>query len=76
MGDHKGDPAKQPDICRNPVFTRYSEDFPRPPGGWGDGVWSKCPNIKEQTDYIDFDGEQYDCDVCGKSYYLDYEDMK
>jgi transposase-like protein len=23
-----------------------------------------------------FDGERYRCEVCGKSYFLDYEEMK
>lgn len=76
MTERKGDPEKQPEICRNPVFTPYSESFPMPKGGWGSGVWSKCPNIYEDTSYIDFEGEQYYCDVCGKAYYLDYDDMK
>jgi hypothetical protein len=35
---------------------------------------SRCPNMKET--YSDFEGERYRCDVCGASYYLDYEEMK
>lgn len=34
----------------------------------------KCPNLKNT--YEGFDGERYDCEVCGLSYFLDYEDMK
>lgn len=34
----------------------------------------RCPNIKETGG--GFEGEQYDCPVCGERYYLDYEEMK
>lgn len=33
-----------------------------------------CPNMKEVGG--GFEGERYRCDVCGKGYFLDYEDMK
>ncbi len=33
-----------------------------------------CPNMKEIGG--GFEGERYRCDVCGKGYFLDYEDMK
>ncbi|OCJ05278.1 hypothetical protein A6U87_14840 [Rhizobium sp. AC44/96] len=33
-----------------------------------------CPNRKEAGGGMD--GERYRCDVCGKGYFLDYEDMK
>lgn len=33
-----------------------------------------CPNVKEVGG--GFEGERYRCDVCGYSYFLDYEDMK
>jgi hypothetical protein len=75
MADYDGDPAKQPPECKS-VFTPFSDDFPKSLWDIGDGKWSKCPNIYEDTSYIDMDGEQYYCDVCGKHYYLDYEDMK
>ena len=62
----EGDPTKQPPECES-VFTP-SEDNPRL------GTWSTCPNIV--CTYEGMDGERYRCDVCGKSYFLDYEDMK
>ena len=34
----------------------------------------KCPNMKEA--YSDMEGERYRCGVCGRSYYLGYEEMK
>ncbi len=34
----------------------------------------ECPNMKEVGG--GFEGERYRCAVCGKSYFLDYEDMK
>jgi len=34
----------------------------------------RCPNMKEVGG--GFDGERYSCDLCGESYYLDYEEMK
>lgn len=33
-----------------------------------------CPHLKETGG--GFDGEQYECEVCGLRYFLDYEDMK
>jgi len=33
-----------------------------------------CPHLQE--DGGGFEGERYRCKVCGKSYFLDYEDMK
>ena len=57
-----------------PVFTPFSETDPRPPGALGQGTWSQCPNLRETRG--GFDGEQYDCEVCGERLYLDYEDMK
>jgi hypothetical protein len=38
------------------------------------GSSSECLNMKETGG--GFDGEQYECEVCGECYYLDYEDMK
>lgn len=35
---------------------------------------TRCPNMKETGG--GFEGERYRCEVCGESYYLDYEDMK
>lgn len=73
---NKGDESKQPEICRNPVFTPYSDEFPKPsnPFSFGDGEWSKCPHIQYIQD-TDMSGENYKCDHCGKSYTLYYEDM-
>ena len=39
-----------------------------------DDVNDRCPNLKETGG--GFEGERYRCEVCGKSYFLDYEDMK
>ena len=35
---------------------------------------TRCKNMKELGG--GFDGERYRCDICGASYYLDYEEMK
>lgn len=35
---------------------------------------SQCPNMKEVGGGMD--GERYSCAVCGKGYYLDYDDMR
>jgi hypothetical protein len=64
--DIEGDPAKQPANCKS-VFTPN----PETPGL---GTWSKCPNLKE--DGGGMEGEWYRCTVCGKSYFLDYDDMR
>lgn len=33
-----------------------------------------CPNLKE--DGGGMSGERYRCDVCGESFFLDYDDMR
>jgi len=33
-----------------------------------------CPNMKEVGG--GFEGERYRCEVCGASFFLDYEEMK
>lgn len=33
-----------------------------------------CDHLK--CTYEGMDGERYRCDVCGRSYFLDYEDMR
>ena len=71
MSDRKGDKSKQPPECE-PRFTPHPDPPPR--GAVGQGVWSRCPNLKCVSETMD--GERYACDVCGKSYYLDYEEMK
>lgn len=70
MGDRKGDKTKQPPECE-PRFTPHPE--PRPKFAVGQGTWSQCPNLKET--YAGMDGERYSCDVCGESYFLDYDEM-
>ena len=76
MGDHKGDEAKQPPECKS-VFTPFSVDFPRDPRSDApnaEGRWSKCPNLKETGGGMD--GEWWSCEVCGKRYFLDYDEMR
>ena len=34
-----------------------------------------CKQPHKQT-YDGWDGERYECELCGHSYFLDYEDMK
>lgn len=34
----------------------------------------RCPNMK--CTHEDADGERYRCEVCGESYYLDYDEIK
>ncbi len=66
MADIKGDPAKQPPECK-PVFTPIPNNPPF-------GTWSRCPNLKEVGGGME--GERYRCEVCGESYFLDYDDMR
>jgi hypothetical protein len=44
------------------------------PCGLADPGYQDCKNMKEVGGGME--GERYRCDVCGKSYFLDYEDMK
>ena len=60
----------QPDHCKPKWIKDESKPVPF------NGHWTpECPNLKE-TNPNDMRGERYRCDVCGYSYYLDYEDMK
>lgn len=69
--ERKGDTTKQPPECK-PVFTPHPT--PRPHMAIGEGTWSRCPNLKETGGGLD--GEQYECAVCGKVYFLDYDEMR
>lgn len=35
---------------------------------------TSCPNIKNT--YEGYDGERWRCEVCGESFFLDYDDMQ
>ncbi|MEJ1172643.1 hypothetical protein WA845_00215 [Agrobacterium sp. CMT1] len=51
------------------------EQASRPrPCGIADPSTRDCQNMKEVGGGMD--GERYRCDVCGKSYFLDYDEMK
>lgn len=36
----------------------------------------QCPNMKYRADDNDMRGETYDCAVCGKRAYIDYDDIR
>jgi hypothetical protein len=67
----EGDKSKQPPECE-PRFTPHPE--PRPRGAVGQGVWSRCQNLNETGGGMD--GERWSCEICGKSYWLDYDEMR
>ena len=50
------------------------EDMPPKPCGIADPSSRDCPNMKEVGGGMD--GERYRCAICGKGYFLDYEEMK
>ncbi|WP_174058170.1 hypothetical protein [Rhizobium rhizogenes] len=50
------------------------EDMQSKPCGIADPSTRDCANMKEVGGGMD--GERYRCGVCGKGYFLDYEDMK
>jgi hypothetical protein len=73
---HPGDPSKQPPECKS-RFMPFSAEMPHDilqDAPNATGRWTQCPNIKEVGG--GFDGERYECKVCGKSYFLDYDDMR
>jgi len=37
---------------------------------------SECPNMKMDPNDRSMDTERYECKVCGKTDYLDYEEMR
>lgn len=71
----KGDPAKQPPECKS-VFTPHPPEMSEKEKliRGGTGTWSTCPNLQETGG--GFEGERYECTVCGESYFLDYDDMR
>lgn len=73
---YEGDKSKQPPECE-PCFMPFTPEHPRDPmmdAPNAQGRWTQCPNLKE--DGGGMSGERYRCDVCGKSYFLDYDDMR
>ena len=64
-----------PDAKPSPLPTPASAERETPkPCGLADPSAQDCPNMKEAGG--GFEGERYRCEVCGKGYFLDYEDMK
>ncbi len=57
-----------------PVVSQNVPDLEDKPCGIADPTTRDCPNMKEVGGGMD--GERYRCAVCGKGYYLDYEEMK
>ena len=55
-------------------MTDYKGDPAKQPKDCTVNANNRCPNIK--CTYEGWDEERYRCEVCGKSYYLDYEEMK
>lgn len=66
----KGDKSKQPPECES-IFVPDEE-------GSRTGHWTQCPNLKEEKTEFPYSmqGEHWGCDVCGKSFYLDYDEMR
>lgn len=58
------------------MADRKGDPNKQPPecGRRGQRIGGRCPHIKETGG--GFDGERYDCDVCGEHYYLDYDEMR
>lgn len=57
-----------------PVVSQNAPDLEGKPCMIADPSSRDCPNMKEVGGGMD--GERYRCAVCGKGYYLDYEEMK
>ena len=36
----------------------------------------QCPNMKDREDDRDMSGENYDCKLCGRHIWLDYDEMR
>lgn len=58
----EGDPLKKPPECQ------YRHDS-------GTGLLdARCPHLKEVGGGMN--GERYRCDLCGESFFLDYDEMR
>ncbi len=55
-------------------MSEYEGDFSKKPESCKEKGIVSCPNMKETGG--GFEGEQYRCDTCGASYYLDYDEMR
>jgi hypothetical protein len=56
------------------LATRKSDPPKNPPHDCTDANEHKCPNMKEYGNSFEY--EHYKCEVCGRRYKLDYEEMK
>lgn len=68
----KGDPRDVAAYCAFMWVHRWSTASE--PCNISNPSYHDCPNMKEVGG--GFEGERYCCAVCGKGYFLDYEDMK
>ena len=57
-----------------PEWPEGSTD-PKPPCKTDRESWS-CPNMKGRENDRDMSGENYDCKVCGRHHWLDYDEMR
>ena len=55
-------------------MTDHKGDPAKQPAECQVNVTNRCPNLKCTNE--GWDGERYRCEVCGESYFLDYEEMK
>lgn len=56
------------------MSDRRGDDTKRVPG-CTEANCGGCEHLKETSSPTDFDGETYDCAICGEHYRLHYEDM-
>jgi len=57
------------------MADRKGDESKQPPGCSPERFSNNpCPHLKEVGG--GFEGERYRCEVCGESFFLDYEEMK
>lgn len=54
--------STNPDLGKVPCITKRES-------------W-QCPNMKYRSNDTDMSGETYECKVCGKREYIDYDDIR
>jgi len=57
------------------MSDREGDKSKRPPECHTDKSTYDCPHLSERN-LTDMSGERYRCDICGKSFFLDYDEMR
>lgn len=58
------------------LTDRKGDDAKRPPECKHKDRYGTCPHLQETSSRFDFEGETYDCFICGEHFRLFYDEMR